>query len=1029
MKDKETHTHYFLQENTMPISQDRTNQFTTYAGRTPRLAYAYATGVERAAIGSTGRSNEDVRPNSTAESRMSDVPKRNTSLRLGEVLNCGTWNVRTLKETGKLHLLLSEAGRVNCDILGVAEIRWAGRGHFESNDHTIYYSGSDRGGYRGVGIILTKKIAKSVMGYNPVNERIISVRIMAIPVPITIIQVYAPTADAEEDAIVSFYESVQNVIDITPSSDILILMGDLNAKVGSAQLSNVAMGTYGLGEANEAGRRLVDFCEYNNLVITNTLFNHHYRRRYTWQSNDGTTKNQIDYIMIKRRWRSSVLNCRTYPGADADSDHNLVMGKIRLRIKRLQNQTPSVRYDVDKISSEYSVEIHNQFDILSTIAEEKTPNEYWKEIKNAVLTTADKYIPRTKRKKPKDWITANTLELVEKRRQTLLAHGRQSEEYKAIRRRVKKSCREDKSAHVHAQCKLLENQAQYGSAKSLFSIVKQLNRKFTPKMGAIAAEDGTILTDNQAIKDRWLQYTKRLYEAEEDEQQINWDTITKEPLPLKSEVERALKKIRGNKTCGNDNIPIELLRTTGETDVTVLHRLLCLIWETGEWPEDWCNAIYIPIPKKGNLQLCENYRTIALISHASKILLCIISERIKQKMNEEISEEQAGFRSGRGTRDQLVNLRMILEKRRDMNITTHLCFIDYKKAFDCVNFKKLFRTMIDMGFPEHLVGLIETLYKEQRSAVKTPNGTTDWFHNGRGVRQGCILSPQLFNVYTEIILRIALREGEGINIGGRRISNLRYADDTVLLADSQPELQDLLDRVRQVSEQYGLLLNVKKTKIMISGKQTALANIRCDGDRLEQVSQYTYLGAEIHENAESEKDIRKRLAMARTTLQSMTHIWKDRGISKTTKLRLLKALIWSIALYGCEGWTIKKADARRIEAFELWCHRRLLRISYKEHRTNEWVLNKMGVERMLMPEVIKRKLNYFGHILRQDDTLERNNLLGTVPGRRSKGRPRTSWFHNIKEWLGCTITEAARRAEDRTRWRRSVADARLGYRI
>ena len=270
-------------------------------------------------------------------------------------------------------------------------------------------------------------------------------------------------------------------------------------------------------------------------------------------------------------------------------------------------------------------------------------------------------------------------------------------------------------------------------------------------------------------------------------------------------------------------------------------------------------------------------------------------------------------------------------------------------------------------------------------------------------------------------MREGLEENDGVSIGGTRISNLRYADDPVLTAEDANKLQSMVKRVSSISKQYGLLLNTNKTKVLVTGKTPSTIVITVDGQVLEQVKHDTYLGSEITENCDSETDIRKRLAMARSTLMNTKHIWYDRDVSRCTKIRLLQALIWSIATYGAETWTLKRNDEKRIEAFEMWCYRRLLRVSYREHRTNEWILQKLGTERQLLKQVKKRKLRFFGHIKRHPGSLEEIIMEGQVDGKRSAGRPRITWEDNIKTWSGMrSITIAGALAQDRSRWRAVV---------
>ena len=164
-------------------------------------------------------------------------------------------------------------------------------------------------------------------------------------------------------------------------------------------------------------------------------------------------------------------------------------------------------------------------------------------------------------------------------------------------------------------------------------------------------------------------------------------------------------------------------------------------------------SVFIPIPKKGNAKEGSNYRTIVLFSHSSKVMFKILQARLQQYVNCEHPDGQAGFRKGRGTRGQIANIRWIIEKASKFQKNIYFCFINYAKAFDCVNHNKLWKILKEMGIPDHLTCLLRNLYAGQEATVRTEHETTDWFQIGKGVRQGCILSPCLFNLYAEHILR------------------------------------------------------------------------------------------------------------------------------------------------------------------------------------------------------------------------------------------------------------------------------------
>ena len=204
-------------------------------------------------------------------------------------------------------------------------------------------------------------------------------------------------------------------------------------------------------------------------------------------------------------------------------------------------------------------------------------------------------------------------------------------------------------------------------------------------------------------------------------------------------------------------------------------------------------------------------------------MLKILQARLQQYVNRELPDVQAGFRKGRETRNQIANIPWIIKTAREYQKNMYFCFIDYAKAFDSVDHKKLWKILQEMRIPDHLSCLLRNLYAGQEATVRTGHGTTYWLQIGKGVCQGCILSPCLFNLYAEYIMRNAgLEEAQaGIKIAGRNVNNLRYADDTTLMAESEEELKSLLMKVKVESEKVGLKLNIQETKIMASGPITS----------------------------------------------------------------------------------------------------------------------------------------------------------------------------------------------------------------
>ena len=256
-----------------------------------------------------------------------------------------------------------------------------------------------------------------------------------------------------------------------------------------------------------------------------------------------------------------------------------------------------------------------------------------------------------------------------------------------------------------------------------------------------------------------------------------------------------------------------------------------------------------------------------------KVVLKILQARLQQYVNHELPDVQTGSRKGRGTRDQITNINWIMETAREFQKNIYFCFIDYAKAFDCVDHNKLWKILREMGIPDHLTCLLKNLYADQEATIRTGHGTTDWFQIGKGVCQGCILSPCLFNLYAKYIMRNAgLEEAQaGIKIARRNINHLRYADGTTLMAESEEELKSLL--MKEEREKVGLKFNIQKTKIMASDP---IISWQTDGETVETMTDFIFLGSKITADGDCSHEIKRRLFLGRKVMTNLDSIFKSK---------------------------------------------------------------------------------------------------------------------------------------------------------
>ena len=837
-------------------------------------------------------------------------------------LKIGTWNVRTLNQLGKIENLQKEVDSLQMDILGISEARYIGEGKVRLDGYTFIYSGGDEHQH-GVGFMVKSSIEKSILGFWPVSNRNMMLKLKAKPFNMAIIQTYAPTTSHDDEAIEKHYQELDKMIREVKSTDVLIVLGDFNAKIGKGAYQDI-IGPHGLGDRNSRGDRLQCFCLEKDLIIANTYFQHPNRLLYTWKSPGDLARNQIDYILIRKRFRNSVKNCKTYPGADIGSDHNPLVCKISVRLKRVMPASLNKKkefIDFGKLATpemkeKYLIDVKNKYEILSMETDAQEENSCaserkWTFFKNSVLH-ANENAPKIQRKKKQVWMTEEILAKMDKRKQ-----AKNTPEYAQIDREIRRNCRKEKEKWCNKKCAEIEESQKLNATKKMHDSIKELagNSKSSNSGGScIKDKEGNMIFEREKILERWAEYIGDLF------------SDTRPPLPtpsndrgppiLKEEVERAIRKSQGGKAPGDDGITVEMIKLLEDFGIDKLTDLYNEIYSTGTFPEELLKSVYITLPKQPRATDCSNYRTISLMPHTLKIFLKIIQERIGGKIDKEVGQTQFGFRPGSGTREGIFCFNILAQKHIEVNQDLYTCFIDYSKAFDRVHHAQLIDCLEKIGIDGRDIRVIANLYWHQKASIRIQNELSPFTSIERGVRQGCVLSPYLFNIYTEFIFRES-NEMEGISIHGQNINNLRYADDTALMANKPEKLQKVVTKVKDESSKGGLDMNVKKTKTMVlskdpKGKQV---EIKINGEILEQVDCFKYLGTQIKDDLKTDKELDTRENIARSKFSSMYKILTSKRLKMSTRLNILKCYVFSIYCYGCEAWTLNKVLEKKIEIF------------------------------------------------------------------------------------------------------------------
>nr|XP_042902467.1 uncharacterized protein LOC122270164 [Parasteatoda tepidariorum] len=576
--------------------------------------------------------NEEITPmKCRRESHLEPSMRKKSLVKPKHKLRIGAWNVRTMYQCGKSRQVSMEMDRYQLDILGISELRWTGFGKIKTgSEQIILYSGAEEKHERGVALIINKETAKSLLEWEPISERILRARFYSKYIKLSIIQVYAPTNDADEEEKETFYDQLQCVLNRVPKHDMIILMGDLNAKVGKRISDDeTSMGNESPGERNENGELFVSLCELNSLNIGGSRFKHREIHKCTWTSPDGRTKNQIDHIAINNKFRSSLRDVRAMRGADVGSDHYLILAILKLKLRKSPKKTGHKRisYDIAKLKAkecrqEFSIELKNRFELLKE--EENHGNtkqsenevkekveETWEHIKNIYCDVAEKVLGEKKGKKSKEWITGETLILIESRRKKKIQmettkserlFNRYRQQYSQIDREVKKSARKDKRKYFTDLANEAQDAAQKGQISTFYQKVKQIKGNKRNSQCAVRDKNNKLLTTDKRIEERWREYfedTLNAHHVENSEQLPNVTLnvastvdFSLEDISL-DEVQSALRATKPKKAAGRDGIVAEMLKADFETATRQLQKLFNEIWRNERIPEQWKEANWI----------------------------------------------------------------------------------------------------------------------------------------------------------------------------------------------------------------------------------------------------------------------------------------------------------------------------------------------------------------------------------------------------------------------------------------------------
>ena len=913
-----------------------------------------------------------------------------------------TWNIRGLGE--KEEELDKTLNEHQIKIAAITESKKKLKGIKETENYTVIYSGVNKNTrvQSGVMIWIHKTLTHKIDHYTYWNDRIIEARLKINRGYLTLFSLYAPV-EGREELNDEFYETLQKAFDKVNKNDYILLMGDLNARIRNRGIQNV-MGTNGEDILNNNGNKLIDFSTFNQLKIMNTYFRHKNIHKYTWEARGQ--KSIIDYCISNFKMAKIIQNIRVYRGIELNTDHYLLGVKVefppRWLNKKSKNQIatkPDEFYKTNLLNDESTKWLYEQrikFHMNKIEENSEDIEKEWKNLKQIIQSAAYESLGKIKRKyrrkylkiwddeikdiiedkkkAHKKWLSSQKLEdKIEYKRKTAIA-----------KREVRKRKRESWSKFVTN----LEHDT-YKTKPKIYKILKSISNDIKETVNIQGTTDENIFVDY--FKKLWNEKTSdnqaEIDTSIDDDRNTNelsyqHDTITQE------ELDTVLKLLKNGKSPGEDNINSELYKYAPKEFKQRLLKFLNEIYYQQHIPNEWRNAIVIPIYKKGDRKDPRNYRGISILNTCYKIYSKIINIKLQIYSENFMTETQNGFRKGRSCTDPTFCLKLLIEKRREYNLDTFLLFIDYEKAFDCIKREQLFTIMKHRNIPYHLVEVIKDIYKDNKIQLKYNNKLSNAADINRGVRQGCSLSPTLFNIYmNEIITQWQKEVPASIQLSRKaKLNTFLFADDQVIISNTEDNLQKAIFKLNNLITEYGLSISTNKTKTMaFKGLEPLRSKIVINNQIIEQVNIFNYLGSNI--SYEGEKDINNKLNNFTKITGVINNVFKPKTTLRKTRIKLYNTLALPTLLYGSESWTIKATDASRIRAAEMRYMRKTAGYTWSDYKSNTEVIKELKITPVL-EKLENHKTKWIRHVNRMtNDRLPKIMKNYRPLGTRRRGRP------------------------------------------
>ncbi|TKR73706.1 hypothetical protein L596_010397 [Steinernema carpocapsae] len=937
-------------------------------------------------------------------------------------IEVGTLNVRRLATPGRLLELQEDLKPTSLDVVALTELGWKQCGALElqDSDFIFFHAGPQAANDPpGTGFMVHKRLKNKIHGFHQVAPRISRLDLKLRDQGLRLIAAYAPptgssrsrgrarTEDAgtaeenDEEAFEEFLEALREELQAEPST-FTILLGDFNAVIGSRSEEaeeETAVGPHGHGERNRRGQLLVEFCEEFRLRSVASLFKARQGRKWTHAAPNGL-KSCIDYILAPRTVcfkKATVMSSH-----NAGSDHRLLRATIQDQARpegRRPIPRPNAKKQIDK----------DLFRMAVAMNPPKPPADDASGYQDLVHCLQEAATFAEEEVRPRERLQPETRRLLQQRHR--LRRLQHSNNARAALRELNKVIRKRMKADIDEHHRrLVEEAVQKGSGLRRIQGETATGR---PRLTQLRNAEGRLCNTEEEMQRAVQVFYNNLYASRI---QVEGDATPEEeeddyPAFLQAEIEEAMRQMKTGRSPGQDRVTTEMLKLAKSRILPQLTAILNQCLRNGEVPAEMADSRTILLFKKGDHLDLKNYRPISLLPTIYKVLSRVISARIDRTLDEAQPIEQAGFRKNCSTAEHLQAVNQLLEKAREYRVPIFMVFIDFEKAFDSVESNAIWNAAQRQGVHPKLLKLLRNIYSQATSKIQVGRAQVQ-IEIQRGVRQGDTISPKLFNAALEETFKELRWEDRGLNINGRRISNLRFADDIVLIADTEEELQLMVTELQEASRRSGLKINRQKTKAMAAEE----INILLDGEAIQQVTSFVYLGQAIQVRRDPCKEIGRRISSGWNAFRKYGPFLTSRSVQMRWKRRLFNQCILPALLYGCESWALTQAARKKLAVAQRRMERRMAGVRLIDRRSNDWL---RGVTKIkdVTDTAARRKWSFAWKMANASaDKWPKRIEAWRPPTTRPQGRPATRWTDDFAKKLGSKNWQRSARRETHSTW-------------